>query len=223
MAPGRRSTGRAALVVLVVLAVACSSGDVVITADDETISVEREDEFVVELPDDPDDGRRWYAVIDPDEIEAVAARLRTVPGVRAIATGTENGGERWVYADLEVFVEVDRQDLVPAIETAIRDDRSVRALHFIDQAEQYELFREFFRDQPEYLRNATLEDLPTSFRVSLDGSIALRAEGGVKGTRRFTFVARRRDTLSLTLLYCSEGATRTDFPTEEERFRVQVT
>jgi hypothetical protein len=46
---------------------------------------------------------------------------------------------------------------------------------------------------------------------------------GRRSTGRAALVARRRDTLSLTLLYCSEGATRTDFPTEEERFRVQVT
>jgi cell division transport system permease protein len=49
----------------------------------------------------------------------------------------------------------------------------------VSQAEQYELFKRYFDDQPEYLQNVKAEDLPASYRVkpTVDDVAVIRTLG----------------------------------------------
>jgi hypothetical protein len=121
--------------------------------------------------------------------------------------------------DLEVFLDLDRPDGDAQLEADLRADPLVRKVVFIDQAEQFELFREYVSDQPEYLDVVRAEDLPASYRVYLRApAVRIESERNRDDTYRIALEATRRDELVVSFSYRSRAGRER----EVKRFTVVV-
>ena len=193
----------------------CTSSEHTYTIDRRRIEVDRGDSFVIELADDSTDGFGWEVSIDPLPLRDLERWIRDQPHVNEVAANPE----RRDGAELEVFLDLDRPGGDAQLEARLRADPLVRKLVFIDQAEQYALFREYFSDQPEYLSVITVEDVPVSYRVYVhDPAVRVRSERNRDDLYRVAFEATRRDELQVSFSY----RTRSGREREVKRFTVVV-
>ena len=97
----------------------------------------------------------------------VAVSLSMVGSALLLRYGVDNATQRWKGGiEFELFlnkeVSADQQE---SLERALLGDPDVDSIKFVSQSEQYELFKEFYEDQPEVTENVVAEDLPPSYRV----------------------------------------------------------
>jgi cell division transport system permease protein len=113
----------------------------------------------------------------------VAVSLSMVGAAFLVRYGVSNATARWKNGvEFEIFMNL---DVTPAqqqgLERALLDDPIVAkdGVTFVSQSEQYELFKRYFDDQPEYLQNVKAEDLPASYRVkpTVDDVAVIRTLG----------------------------------------------
>ena len=99
----------------------------------------------------------------------VAVSLSMVGVAFLLRYGVDNATKRWKNGvEFEIFLNLDvTPDQSARIERELLDHPDVAegGVTFVSQAEQYELFKLYFNDQPEYLQNVKAEDLPPSYRV----------------------------------------------------------
>jgi cell division transport system permease protein len=135
----------------------------------------------------------------------VAVSLSMVGVALLVRYGVSNATERWKNGvEFEIFMNL---DVTPEQQAAIErkllenpnvDDSGVR---FVSQQEQYELFKVYFNDQPEYLQNVSAEDLPASYRVkpNVDDVEVIRTLGDnferEPGVKQVEFAADTVDTV----------------------------
>jgi hypothetical protein len=193
----------------------CTSSERTYTIERRRIEVDRGDSFAIELADDSTDDFAWEVSIDPFRLSALERWAGDQPHVRDVAAGpTGRHG-----AELEVFLDLERPDGDTQLEADLRADPSVRKVVFIDQAEQFELFREFYSDEPEFLESFRVEDMPASYRVYLhEPAVRVGPERNRDGTYRIAFEATRRDELVVSFSYRSRAGRER----EVKRFTVVV-
>ncbi|HUF31585.1 MAG TPA: permease-like cell division protein FtsX [Acidimicrobiales bacterium] len=97
----------------------------------------------------------------------VAVSLALVGSAFLLHYGVGNATQRWQGGiEFEVFLKA---DVTPAqsdrVGRLLVDNADVSRVTFVNQDEQYELFKIMFADRPEYLREVTAEVLPPSYRV----------------------------------------------------------
>jgi cell division transport system permease protein len=101
----------------------------------------------------------------------VAVSLSMVGVALLLRYGVDNATQRWKNGvEFEIFLSTD-PPITPEQQASIErkltehGDIADDGVRYVSQEEQYELFRRYFADQPEYLQNVTAEDLPASYRV----------------------------------------------------------
>jgi cell division transport system permease protein len=99
----------------------------------------------------------------------VAVSLSMVGVALLLRYGVDNATQRWKNGvEFEIFLNL---DVTPAQQARIEreliahPDVAQGGVRFVSQREQYELFKDYFSDQPEYLQNVKASDLPSSYRV----------------------------------------------------------
>ena len=97
----------------------------------------------------------------------VAVSLSFVGGAVLFRSGVDNATKSWEEGvEFEVFMNVDATPAQQAqVEAALTRHPDVAAVEFYSQDEQYELFKKFFANRPEYIDNVSAENLPTSYRI----------------------------------------------------------
>ena len=141
----------------------------------------------------------------------VAVSLSMIGIALLLRYGVDNATQRWKNGvEFEIFLNLDVTPEQQAhIESELIGDRDVAAggVRFVSQREQYELFKQYFSDQPEYLQNVKAEDLPSSYRVKPNANDVdvIRAVGdrfeAQPGVKQVEFA---RDTVD-TVLRLSSG------------------
>ena len=135
----------------------------------------------------------------------VAVSLSMVGVALLLRYGVDNATQRWKNGvEFEVFLNLDVSPEQQArIERELLDHPDVAddGVKFVSQAEQYQLFKLYFSDQPEYLQNVKAEDLPASYRVkpTVDDVEVIRNLGQrfeeVAGVKQVEFAADTVDTV----------------------------
>jgi cell division transport system permease protein len=114
-------------------------------------------------------------------IVTVAVSLSMVGMAFLVRDGVNNATERWRNGiEFEIFLNLDVTEAQKERVLAQLDDTpEVKRTRYITRDEQYELFRRYFEDRPEYLENARAEDLPESIRVepTVEDAEVIRALG----------------------------------------------
>lgn len=98
----------------------------------------------------------------------VAVSLSLVGAAFLLRYGVDNVTGKWENGiEFEVFLDVDATpEQIEAVGTTLQDSPQVERVEFIAQAEQLELYKVLFADQPELLNAVTVpEQLPPSYRV----------------------------------------------------------
>jgi cell division transport system permease protein len=97
----------------------------------------------------------------------VAVSLSFVGGALLFRSGVDNATKSWEEGvEFEVFMDVEATPAEQArVERELVGHPDVERVEFFSKAEQYELFKNLFANQPEYIDNVTAENLPTSYRV----------------------------------------------------------
>ena len=99
----------------------------------------------------------------------VAVSLSMVGVALLLRYGVDNATQRWKNGvEFEIFLNLDvtpEQQARIERELTSHPDVAAGGVKFVSQQEQYELFKLYFNDQPEYLQNVKAEDLPASYRV----------------------------------------------------------
>jgi cell division transport system permease protein len=135
----------------------------------------------------------------------VAVSLSMVGAAFLVRYGVSNATTRWKNGvEFEIFMNLDvTPEQQAGIERALLDNPNVEpdGVKFVSQSEQYELFKLYFNDQPEYLQNVKAEDLPASYRVkpTVDDVAVIRALGEQfekePGVKQVEFAADTVDTV----------------------------
>jgi cell division transport system permease protein len=135
----------------------------------------------------------------------VAVSLSMVGVALLVRYGVDNATERWKNGvEFEIFMNLDvTPEQQAAIERALVENQNVEpdGVTFVSQQEQYELFKRYFNDQPEYLENVNAEDLPASYRVkpTIDDVDVIRGLGDQferqPGVKQVEFAADTVDTV----------------------------
>ena len=135
----------------------------------------------------------------------VAVSLSMVGVALLLRYGVDNATQRWKNGvEFEIFLNLDvSPEQQASIERQLVEhpDVAPNGVKFVSQAEQYELFKLYFSDQPEYLQNVKAEDLPSSYRVkpTVDDVEVIRALGvkfeEVAGVKQVEFAADTVDTV----------------------------
>lgn len=131
----------------------------------------------------------------------VAVSLAMVGGALLLRYGVDNATKRWKGGiEFELFLN---KDITPqqqqALERGLNEHPDVDTVTYVSQAEQFELFKLYYADQPEVLENVKAEDLPPSYRVkpSVDDGEVIRAMvdrfRGEVGVRDVAFAAEEVD------------------------------
>ena len=97
----------------------------------------------------------------------VAVSLAMVGGAFLLRYGVDNATKRWKGGiEFELFLN---SDITPeqqqSLERSLNEHPDVDTVTYVSQAEQFELFKLYYADQPEVLENVKAEDLPPSYRV----------------------------------------------------------
>jgi cell division transport system permease protein len=98
----------------------------------------------------------------------VAVSLAMVGVAFLLHSGVSNATARWKNdIEFEVFLNL---EATPAqkerIQRQLDTNPDVQRTRFVGREEQYELFRDLFADNPAYLENVRVDDLPESIRVA---------------------------------------------------------
>lgn len=135
----------------------------------------------------------------------VAVSLSMVGVALLVRYGVDNATERWKNGvEFEIFMNLDvTPEQQAAIERQLVENPNVEpnGVTFVSQQEQYELFKRYFNDQPEYLENVNAEDLPASYRVkpTVDDVGVIRGLGDQferqAGVKQVEFAADTVDTV----------------------------
>jgi cell division transport system permease protein len=135
----------------------------------------------------------------------VAVSLSMVGVALLLRYGVDNATKRWKNGvEFEIFLNLDvTPEQQARIERELLDHPDVAddGVKFVSQAEQYQLFKLYFSDQPEYLQNVKAEDLPPSYRVkpNVDDVEVIRQLGlqfeGEAGVKQVEFAADTVDTV----------------------------
>ena len=98
----------------------------------------------------------------------VAVSLSMVGVAFLLRYGVDNATQRWKNGiEFEIFMDPQATpEQKSRIERLLDDHQDVRDYRFVGRTEQYDLFKDFFHDRPEYLENVRPDDLPESFRVA---------------------------------------------------------
>jgi cell division transport system permease protein len=135
----------------------------------------------------------------------VAVSLSMVGVALLLRYGVDNATQRWKNGvEFEIFLNLDvtpaQQDRIER-ELSSHPDVASGGVKFVSQQEQYELFKLYFNDQPEYLQNVKAEDLPASYRVKpkVEDVDVIRALGerfqAEPGVKQVEFAADTVDTV----------------------------
>ncbi|MEA3019566.1 MAG: cell division transport system permease protein [Actinomycetota bacterium] len=99
----------------------------------------------------------------------VAVSLSMVGVAILLRYGVDNATQRWKNGvEFEIFLNLDatpEQQARIERELVASPDVERGGVKFVSQQEQYQLFKLYFNDQPEYLQNVKAQDLPASYRV----------------------------------------------------------
>ena len=100
----------------------------------------------------------------------VAVSLAMVGGALLLRYGVNNATERWKGGiEFELFMNLDASpEQMESLERRLQEHPDVESITFVTQAEQYELFKRYYADQPEVIQNVEAGDLPPSYRVNPD-------------------------------------------------------
>ncbi|MGD9798349.1 MAG: cell division protein FtsX [Acidimicrobiia bacterium] len=128
---------------------------------------------------------RRNLLLSTASVLTVAVSLSMVGAVLFLRYGVDNATARWKNGvEFEIFFTTDPPATTEQKDRVYRelsesDEVDVSGIQFIDQAAQYELFRVYFVDQPEFLENVKQEDMPESYRVrpSVDDADLIQALG----------------------------------------------
>jgi cell division transport system permease protein len=98
----------------------------------------------------------------------VAVSLSMVGVAFLLRYGVDNATARWKNGiEFEVFMKLDATpEQKASIQRQLEQNPDVKRVRFVGREEQYELFRDFFHDQPSYLENVHQDDMPESYRVA---------------------------------------------------------
>jgi cell division transport system permease protein len=109
----------------------------------------------------------------------VAVSLSMVGVAFLLRYGVDNATERWKNGiEFEVFMNLDATpEQKDRVQRELEQNPDVERVRFVGREEQYELFRNYFANQPEYLENVRADDLPESYRVAprVDDADVIRA------------------------------------------------
>jgi cell division transport system permease protein len=134
---------------------------------------------------------RRNVLLTTASVVTVAVSLSMVGVAFLLRYGVDNATARWKNGiEFEVFMLLDASEAQKdRVQRELTQNPDVKSVRFVGRAEQYELFRDYFHDQPEYLENVKAADLPESYRVAprVDDADVIRAmadrienEAGVK-------------------------------------------
>jgi hypothetical protein len=181
----------AAAVVVAIAAVALllqDAGAEQVPADAGTVEVAAGQSFRFEGDD------CWVEPTYRERIDHLADLARQMPGVSNVVVVPpvlegDVAAERWADGTgLEVFLDlsVEARQLED-VRLALSDEPDVddSRVRFVARDEQYQLFRRYFQDQPEYLENVDAEDIPESFRVA-----TVRRDGAIVELDGLVYTAR---------------------------------
>jgi cell division transport system permease protein len=98
----------------------------------------------------------------------VAVSLSMVGIAFFVRYGVDNATARWKNGiEFEVFMSTDATaQQKAAVESELESNPQVRTVKYINRAEQFRLFRQYFADQPETLNAVQEDDMPESYRVA---------------------------------------------------------
>src|SRR3954447_12074149 len=92
----------------------------------------------------------------------VAVSLSMIGVALLLRYGVDNATQRWKNGvEFEIFLNTDvtpEQQARIERELTSNPDVATGGVKFVSQQEQYELFKVFYHDQPEYLQNVTAKD-----------------------------------------------------------------
>lgn len=116
----------------------------------------------------------------------VAVSLSMVGVAFLLRYGVDNATERWKNGiEFEVFMNLEATpEQKGRVERLLQENPDVERVRFVGREEQYDLFRNYFADQPEYLENVRMDDLPESYRVAprVDDADVIRSMAERVGT-----------------------------------------
>lgn len=208
------------LLVLAVALAACGDGRGVrhFGVDDRSISAHVGDVLAIDLPAGAPGRSCWRERTEDDRVEQLRLLLEAEPGVKQVERRDpqQPSDGRWDDgSDLEVFLNLDvHESQRRHIEQLLgqQADVGTDGVVYVSQQQQFELFTEYFRDQPQYLENVVAEDLPASYKVkvrSLDQRIVApdRPTASTPADQRsLRFRARRTGTTDIVLEHsCATG------------------
>jgi cell division transport system permease protein len=135
----------------------------------------------------------------------VAVSLSMIGVALLLRYGVDNATQRWKNGvEFEIFLNLDvtpEQQARIERELTSHPDVAAGGVKFVSQQEQYELFKLYFSDQPEYLQNVKAADLPSSYRVKpkVNDVDVIRALGNrfeaEPGVKQVEFAADTVDTV----------------------------
>jgi FtsX extracellular domain len=140
---------------------------------DRSIKAHVGDVLAIDLPSSPPGRACWTVSAEDERLAQLRDVLTAAPGVKQVERRdpAQPLDDRWSDgSDLEVFLNLDvRDDQRRHVEELLTGQADVGAdgVVYVSQQEQFELFTEYFRDQPEYLENVVAADLPSSFKVKV--------------------------------------------------------
>jgi cell division transport system permease protein len=98
----------------------------------------------------------------------VAVSLSMVGVAFLLRYGVDNATARWKNGiEFEVFMKLDATAEQKArVDRELETNPDVKRVRFVGREEQYNLFKDYFHDQPSYLENVRKDDMPESYRVA---------------------------------------------------------
>lgn len=111
---------------------------------------------------------RRNVLLTTASVVTVAVSLSMVGVAFLLRYGVDNATARWKNGiEFEVFMKTDATEpQKDRVQRELTQNPDVKKVKFVGRTAQYELFKDLFRDQPEYLANVREQDLPESYRVA---------------------------------------------------------
>jgi len=129
---------------------------------------------------------RRNVLLTTASVVTVAVSLSMVGVAFLLRYGVDNATGKWKNGiEFEVFMNTDSTEAQKdRVARELTQNPDVERVKFVGRAEQYELFKDYFHDQPEYLENVRAEDLPESYRVAprvKDADVIRAMADGIEG------------------------------------------
>jgi cell division transport system permease protein len=111
---------------------------------------------------------RRNVLLTTASVVTVAVSLSMVGVAFLLRYGVDNATARWKNGiEFEVFMLTNVTEAQKdRVQRELTQNPDVKKVKFVGRSEQYELFKDLFHDQPEYLENVRQQDLPESYRVA---------------------------------------------------------